>query len=561
MKISCLICLEVFTEECRLSSTFCGHLFHSNCLEKSLESKNTCPNCRKSCAPISGILPIHQIYLPSISSEISENDVYTKREKKLLQSAAEQGSLEWYKLITENAKNKNPADQLGRTPIHYAAQNGRISICKFILENVVEKNPKDYKGRTPLDFAADVGRLDLCILFYKHITGDHTMLQNTAIEKLFHLAAENGSLALAKLTCRKLKLENYNPEDENGLTLLHRAAKNGHTKLFEFISDLCVDENPAGPQGWTPLHWAARNGHHEIASYLMNNIEPIENINPTDLQGYTPLHFAAQFGHLNVYQLISNGLDNKNPGGASLWNYTPLHMAAANGHTDLCLYILSNVKVRNPEDTDGETPLHLAAQNGHYKICEMITEFIKIYNLCEPNPPDIDGNTPLHWAAENGHLNICQLIMDCIKIKNPKNNVGKTPLDYAKDHPDATIFKGLQDILAEYTRKVRYSCTPLGRGGLRHNPEFHKSGSTSRSQHENFSSGSGSDSASEDNFVFGSEDNYESENEENSDSGDVANSDSGNDANSESENEDNSDSRSEASSDSDHIQNVLFWIP
>ena len=48
MKISCLICLEVFTEECQLSSTFCGHLFHSNCLEKSLESNNTCPNCRKS---------------------------------------------------------------------------------------------------------------------------------------------------------------------------------------------------------------------------------------------------------------------------------------------------------------------------------------------------------------------------------------------------------------------------------------------------------------------------------------------------------------------------------
>ena len=137
MKISCQICLEVFTEECQLSSTFCGHLFHSNCLEKSLESKNTCPNCRKSCAPISGILPIHQIYLPYRSSEISENDVWTKREKKLLQSAAEQGSLEWYKIITENAKNKNPADQLGRTPIHYAAQNGRISICKFILENVV----------------------------------------------------------------------------------------------------------------------------------------------------------------------------------------------------------------------------------------------------------------------------------------------------------------------------------------------------------------------------------------------------------------------------------------
>ena len=156
-------------------------------------------------------------------------------------------------------------------------------------------------------------------------------------------------------------------------------------------------------------------------------------------------------------------------------------------------------------------------------------------------------------------VNICQLIMDCIEIKNPKNNIGKTPLDYAKDHSDATIFRGLQDIIAEYTRKVRYSCTPLGLGRLRHNQEFHKSGSTSRSQHENLSSESGSDSEYEARYDSASEDNFVSESEANSESENDENSDSGNEANSESENEVNSDSRSEANSDSDHIQNVLFW--
>ena len=50
MNLTCAICLESFTSSCEVSSTPCGHLFHSNCLSKSVTgTRPKCPTCRQEC--------------------------------------------------------------------------------------------------------------------------------------------------------------------------------------------------------------------------------------------------------------------------------------------------------------------------------------------------------------------------------------------------------------------------------------------------------------------------------------------------------------------------------
>ena len=50
MNIACSACLESFTEKCEVSSTPCGHVFHTKCIESWFrKDKNTCPQCRKWC--------------------------------------------------------------------------------------------------------------------------------------------------------------------------------------------------------------------------------------------------------------------------------------------------------------------------------------------------------------------------------------------------------------------------------------------------------------------------------------------------------------------------------
>ena len=52
-------------------------------------------------------------------------------------------------------QDKNPKNEDGYTPLHYAALKGNSAIIQLILKNVVEKNPSNNDGQTPFDLASD----------------------------------------------------------------------------------------------------------------------------------------------------------------------------------------------------------------------------------------------------------------------------------------------------------------------------------------------------------------------------------------------------------------------
>ena len=62
--------------------------------------------------------------------------------------------------VDEN--KKNPADNIGFTPLHYAAILNNLKIYKLIAENVEDKHPQDDMGTTPLHIAVENDHLDIC---------------------------------------------------------------------------------------------------------------------------------------------------------------------------------------------------------------------------------------------------------------------------------------------------------------------------------------------------------------------------------------------------------------
>jgi ankyrin repeat protein len=67
-------------------------------------------------------------------------------------------------MLQEHAKDKNPADSYGNTPLHMAAMWGHLEIVKLLLEHVKDKNPVNNRQKTPIQIAEEYGhvpRLDL----------------------------------------------------------------------------------------------------------------------------------------------------------------------------------------------------------------------------------------------------------------------------------------------------------------------------------------------------------------------------------------------------------------
>ena len=64
--IGCSTCLELFTSRCDVSTTPCGHAFHTNCVTQWLGTKqNNCPQCRKYCT----LGQIRKLYFSEVEKE------------------------------------------------------------------------------------------------------------------------------------------------------------------------------------------------------------------------------------------------------------------------------------------------------------------------------------------------------------------------------------------------------------------------------------------------------------------------------------------------------------
>eukprot|EP01135_Chromosphaera_perkinsii_P003339 Nk52_evm39s240 gene=Nk52_evmTU39s240 len=143
----------------------------------------------------------------------------------------------------------------------------------------------------------------------------------------------------------------------------------------------------------TPLHVASLHGHFEIVKYLLNMGVMLSAINMQNMQGQTALHLACQYNHEEIVR----------------------EMVSFNAHSYL-------------QDDNGSTPLHYSCAGGNVQISRLLLS----KGRSKVNIKNLYGDTPLHNACKWNNSVLVSMLIAFGASPLVVNNLGKTPIDYAK---------------------------------------------------------------------------------------------------------------------------------
>ena len=320
MNIECSTCMEPLMANGDNSTTLCGHVFHTDCINRWFQKgKLNCPQCRNA-TTVHGLIKTHfsqaeeeidrnptgdalEADLKCI--ELAEKNESLQKEMKAMTTAFQEVFYEKKKLVEENEGIRNEKLELEKKYVKLREDN------KNNMKRVqkLDKEKKELK--------LDVIRAENMSREILDLEEENEANKNEILEfekKYGKLNEENiSNLKSVQKLKEKIELlrnldgdENHflqqwvfqnNPKEENGFTLLHFAAKDGYKDICKMILDKQVgeDKNPKSKTGFTPLHYAALNGHVEIYKMI---IEVAKDKNPKDVNGNTPLKLAAQFGQI-----------------------------------------------------------------------------------------------------------------------------------------------------------------------------------------------------------------------------------------------------------------------
>uniref|UniRef100_A0A8C7YPN5 Transient receptor potential cation channel, subfamily A, member 1b n=1 Tax=Oryzias sinensis TaxID=183150 RepID=A0A8C7YPN5_9TELE len=271
-------------------------------------------------------------YLISLGADLNSCDCKGNTPLLLATSC---GAWKCVALLLSKGANVNLKDKCGCNFLHLAIHQPKG--LKNIPEEVLQRNSvkallscEDNEGCTPLHYACRLGIHD-SVKNMLGLSGQIGLACKSKDKKsALHFAAQYGRIN----TCQRL-LETItdsrllNEGDERGLTPLHLASKEGHTKVVQlllrkgalFHSDY---------KGWSCLHHAASEGYTQTMAILLS--ANLKLLDKTDEDGNTALHIAARAGHVAAVRLmLVKGAElvlNKN-------HTSFLHEAVQNGRKDV----------------------------------------------------------------------------------------------------------------------------------------------------------------------------------------------------------------------------------
>ena len=215
--------------------------------------------------------------------------------------------------------------------------------------------------------------------------------------------------------------------------------ENNYYGILQLLAPLV--ENPGDE-----IYNAAECGDIDVIKILAAIIENPNEISMNEVDEYaaTPISAAVRNECVEVIEFLVPL--TKYPNLPDKHTDTPIHKAARCGYTEIIKILVSAANVNpNVVNDYGYTAFDLAIMNGHLEIVKILAPFTENVNFSQSK--QADGYTPILEAAFHGYIDIIKYLTSLTKNVNVPDDIGRTPLDVAKQHGHDEVVRFLQNFL------------------------------------------------------------------------------------------------------------------
>ena len=231
--------------------------------------------------------------------------------------------------------------------------------------------------------------------------------------------------------CQNLKALN----NDQGITLLHKAASLGNSQFFKILMDAGLSVNTETKWGATPIDVAVTSGQFAIVEEFIPHYEQSRYNQLLDN--------AIRANQKKIVDFLISRVPEQQP--VNDFGNTSMHDAVRDGHLERVKYLLGFGVKPNVQNQFLLSPLHMAvreyaniiknarSKSSSSNLCEDARKYAEIIKLisfsCNNHHcQDFDGNTALHIAVREGLIEIVEILMPFYENLFIENKRGETPL-------------------------------------------------------------------------------------------------------------------------------------
>ena len=268
-------------------------------------------------------------------------------------------------LLDAGAKIENGGDS---SALIWAALNGNEHVVQYLMERGADITSTDEHGNTALFYAVRMGHLEAVETLVAN-GAKATDGENRDGDALFW-AKKKGFDDIVEILERAARPDGLSGVNRNQNSNLLKAAEEGRNQEVQALLLMGVDVEALDEQGVTALMKASKNGHLETVHTLLDAGASTE-----DGRANSALVWAAWGGHLSVVELLlERGADIR---AMDENGNTALFDAARMGHTEIVKTLLTHGASVSDSNNPTGNALSWAERKGHGDIVELLSREYK----------------------------------------------------------------------------------------------------------------------------------------------------------------------------------------